>query len=109
MHLPRPLIAVAAGAAIIFCGSLALTPGAHARTVEGKIAFIGQDPQGGKNADTVVHIANKGYRVSTRPKVLIAGRVADVSELKPRMQCRVTLSHNEAREFVCKRRPIAEF
>lgn len=116
MRLPRPLTAVAAGVAIACCGSFALSSGALARTIEGKIAYIGQDPQAGpqarkdaKDTDTVVHIGNRTYRLSTRPKVLIAGRPADVSELKPRMECKITLAHMEARQFICKRRPIAEF
>lgn len=123
MRLPRSLTTVAAGVAIACWGSFALSSGAHARTIEGTIAYIGQEPQGpgpqggkgpqagkgAKDADTMVHIGNKGYRVSTRPKVLIAGRPADLSEIKPRMKCKVTLSHNEAREFICNRRPIAEF
>jgi len=68
-----------------------------AKIVEGKILYVGADGNS-------VNIHNKNYTISEGAKILISGKPAGVSDLKPRMNCKVTLAHAEARKCVCTRK-----
>lgn len=92
----RPfLTATAFGAALAF-GALAAAPAAQAKTVEGKIASIGD------NAHTVT-INKRAYRVSDGAKVLVSGKPGSFDDLKAGMTCKATVAYNsEAKTLSCK-------
>jgi hypothetical protein len=90
----RPfLIATALGAALAF--SALAAPGASAKTVEGKIAAIGDDAR-------TVTINKKAYRVSDGAKVLVSGKPGSFDDLKTGMKCKATVAYGaEAKTLTC--------
>lgn len=85
------LTATALGAAIAF--SALAAPSALAKTVEGKIASIGDD---------TVTINKKSYRVSDGAKVLVSGKPGSFGDLKSGMTCKATVAYgSEAKTLNC--------
>jgi hypothetical protein len=91
----RPfLTATALGAAIAVTALAA--PAASAKTVEGKIAAIGDDAR-------TVTINKRAYRVSDGAKVLVSGKPGSFDDLKAGMTCKATVAYGrEAKTLTCK-------
>jgi len=87
------LTATALGAAIAV--SALTAPGAVAKTVQGKIASIGDDAR-------TVTINKRAYRVDDGAKVLVSGKPGSFDDLKPGMNCKATVAYNsQAKTLTC--------